>query len=151
MIGIIESVSSKPDLRARQYKHIRDVMASQGYIAAGAAAGSCVLLNYGSENFKRLAADVLLCVTPFVAATVTGKAITVGRKVGHLYRVGTTLYNGGMYPFKCINFFSQSPLFGLDMIMVGEVYVPNMDAKWWNLKNAAADTEDLVEWLDPKK
>lgn len=78
---------------------------------------------------------------------VVGKALTATRKVGHIYRLGTRLYNTGMYPFKSINFFMQTPLMALDVIMIGEVYISNGDAKWWHISNTTDDAETLAKGL----
>lgn len=148
--GIIKKFSTKPALRAKQYKHFRDVCASQGYVAGVVAAGTCVVYGIGSDGLKRIAADVVIMYTPAGAIAVVGKAMTVGRKVGRLYRFGTMLYNVGMYPLKCANFVAQTPFMALDMIVLGEPYIPKLNAKWWNLGNATDDAETIAEWAKEK-
>lgn len=47
-ISLIQQYSSKPELRIKQYKHVRDIITNQGYIAAGLALGTCVFYDKGS-------------------------------------------------------------------------------------------------------
>jgi len=77
---------------------------------------------------------------------VAGKAITLRRKAGKVYRVGRMLSNGGMFPLKCAHLIAQSPFLLLDMVVLGEPYVPHLNPKWWNIGNATDDAETIAEW-----
>jgi hypothetical protein len=149
-LGLIKSFSSKPALREKQYRHVRDVCASQGYVAGAAAAGTCVLYGVGSEGLQKAAAETILLYTPFGAAVVAGKALTVGRRVGKCYRLGTMLYNVGMAPFKCANFVAQTPFMALDMVILGQIHVPRLNAKWWSIGNVTDDAETALDWAREK-
>lgn len=49
---LLKNCTSNPELRIKQYKHIRDVLNCQGYIAAIAAFGSCLVYEVGSKEFR---------------------------------------------------------------------------------------------------
>jgi hypothetical protein len=87
----IHQCSSPAALRKNQYKDIRDVMISQGYIAGCATAGACVVYGYGSEGLRRVVADTVVSMTPFASAVVVGRALTLTWKVGRLYQVCSIL------------------------------------------------------------
>lgn len=137
--GLMARISENPDLRAKQYRHIRNVLACQGYLAALAAFGSCVLYDFGSTQYKTACATTLALVIPFGSAVVVEKCLTVGSKAGRIYRIGTMLYNGGMLPLKCLNIMAQSPLAIINLAMLGEIHIPAMNAKFWHIANAADD------------
>jgi hypothetical protein len=131
--SLLRKYSSKPELRVKQYKRVRDVMTYQGYIVGAIGIGYYVLYDHGSATLKKYATDTAVALTSVGAIVFVGKAITLTRKLGRVYRLGTVLYNGGMLVFKCFHFWAQSSMISLDLIMIGEIYLPNVDAKWWEI------------------
>jgi len=123
------------------------VIASQGYIAGLAALGTCVVSDYGSMTVRKGASELLIAATPFGPAVLLGRALTMTRKLGKLYRVGTTLYNTGMFGFRCMNYIGQAPMIVVDMICIGEIHIPAGGAKWGHAGNATADAESTVGFL----
>lgn len=119
--SLLRNCSTKPDLRIKQYKHIRNVMTAQGYATLVAVLGTYVIRDCKSKTFRKLTFETVSGLTLFGSAALFGRAITVTRKVGRVYRFGTMLYNSGMLPFKCAHFINQSPMIILDLIMIGEV------------------------------
>lgn len=81
---------------------------------------------------------------------MAGKALTVTRNAGRLFRFGSMLYNGGMFPFQCINALMQAPFMALDVCMIGEVYIPSANAKWWNIGNVTDDTKTIAKLVIEK-
>lgn len=149
--SVLRNCTKHPDLRVKQYKHVRDVIVSQGYLAGVATVGACLVYNLGSEDLKKFAATTVVQLTPFGACVCMGKAIRVARKVGSFYKAGTMLYNVGMTPFKCIHFATQTPFMILDMVLIGEVYIPKLDAKWWNAGKVTDDVETATKWFVQKQ
>lgn len=145
--SLINRCSDKPELRTKQYKHVRDTITSQGYIAGAVALGTCVIYDKGSDPLKKFACDVFVTMTPFAAFAGLGRALTLTRKLGNLYKVGTMLYKAGMLLFKSIHFAMQSPFIALDMLMLGEPYIPSLNAKWWHIGNATDNPETAVEYF----
>lgn len=121
-------------------------MASQGAVAAALAVGTCLVYEKGSDTFKETACNVIVAATPFGSFALIGKALMVTSKVGHVYRLGKLMYNTGMYPAKLVHFFMQAPLMALDVLMIGEPYVPHGNATLWSIGNITDDAETVAKW-----
>jgi hypothetical protein len=51
--SLIDNCSRKAVLRKKEYKHVRNVMTFQAYVAGCAAMGACVIYGYGSDSLKK--------------------------------------------------------------------------------------------------
>lgn len=148
MIGVIQKFSKKPELRRKQYKHFRDVLVSQGYIAGAGVLVGCVCYDLGSGGIKKLAAETVLYMSPCAGLVLFGKGIATVRRVGAWYRIGTTAYNIGMSPVKIANFICQGPFVIMDMFVLGEPYVPKLNATFWSLGNITDDMETVASRMN---
>lgn len=137
--GVLRTFSSNPEKRIRQYKHLRDVWCLQGYVVMVAMLGTCTVSDYGSKTFRKVAFETLSGLISCGSVVVLRRAITATRKVGRVYRLGRILYNSGIFPLKCTHVMNQSSMIILDLIMIGEPYIPYANAKWWSIGNGTAD------------
>lgn len=118
---------------------------SQGYLAATAAMGTCVLADRGAETAKRYAATALLGLTPLGGAVLIGKSLATISKLGRWFQLSSMLYNSGMTGFKAFHYLCQSLFIFMDIVLLGQIYIPKANAKFWNLGNPTDDAENLLK------
>lgn len=141
----LDRFSKNPNLFKKRYKHFRNVLASQGYLAGAGVLVGCVCYDLGSVELKKVAAQTVIYFTPFGVLVIVGKALTIGRKLGKVYHLGTMAYNFGMGPFKVVNAVCQAPFVFLDMAVLGHPHIPNLNATIWNIGNITDDMETLAD------
>lgn len=107
--------------------------------------GTCVLADRGTETAKRYAATALLGLTPLRGAVLIGKSLATISKVSHWFQLGSMLYNSGMTGFKAFHYICQSAFIFMDIVLLGQIYIPKANAKFWHLDNPTDNTENLLK------